>query len=334
MAEFMFSAMNAPEQHGEALAESHREAPPPVREEKAERYFQGRAGFFAALAVLVVGFGAPLFHWARFAAGSELYSFSLLMPFVSLYLVWLKKRSLLIESRPARGWGMVMLGGGCAVLAAYWMVTRTAGKLTEEDRLAFTTFSFFLCFSGVCFLFLGRETLRGLAFPLAILVFIVPLPTQVIGSIETFLQNGSAAVAEGLFNLSGAVFSRNGLLFQLPGIRIQVAPECSGLHSSLVLLIVSLIAGHLFLRSVKARVALAAAVLPLALLRNGFRIFTIGQLCVHLGPQMIDSPIHRRGGPLFFAASLIPFLALLLFLQKIERGKAKRSGVSAEKPNA
>lgn len=334
MTDFMLPATKVPEQHGKVLAESRGEPPAPVRDGTAAEYFRGRPGFFAALAALAVGFGAPLFHLARFAAGSELYSFALLMPWVSLYLVWLKKRSLLIESRPARGWGMAMLGGGCAVLAAYWLVTRTGLKLAEEDRLAFTTFSFILCLSGICFWFLGRETLRSLAFPLGILIFIVPLPAHVTGNIETFLQNGSAAVAEGLFNLSGMVFSREGLSFHLPGMRIQVAPECSGLHSSVVLLVVSLIAGHLFLRSAKARVALAAAVVPLALLRNGFRIFTIGQLCVHLGPQMIDSPIHRRGGPLFFVASLIPFLGLLLFLQRAERKKNKRSGTSAESPNA
>jgi exosortase/archaeosortase family protein len=54
-------------------------------------------------------------------------------------------------------------------------------------------------------------------------------------------------------------------------------------------------------------------------LRNGFRIFTIGELCVHIGPEMIDSPIHHKGGPLFFALSLIPFFILLTWLHRSER---------------
>ena len=53
--------------------------------------------------------------------------------------------------------------------------------------------------------------------------------------------------------------------------------------------------------------ALVAFVIPLAILRNGFRILVIGLLCVNVGPQMIHSLIHRRGGPLFFMLSLIPF---------------------------
>jgi len=64
-------------------------------------------------------------------------------------------------------------------------------------------------------------------------------------------------------------------------------------------------------------------VIPLAILRNGFRIFTIGQLCVHLGSEMIHSPIHRRGGPLFFALSLVPFFLLLFLLWKSDRRRER-----------
>jgi exosortase len=137
-----------------------------------------------------------------------------------------------------------------------------------------------------------------------------------VGSIETFLQHGSAVVAEGLFRVVGTPALREGTWFQLPGIRIHVAPECSGIHSSLVLFITSIVAAQLFLKSPIRRLVLVLAILPLALLRNGFRIFTIGELCVQYGPQMLDSYIHRKGGPIFFAASLIPLGLLLLALRE------------------
>jgi hypothetical protein len=38
---------------------------------------------------------------------------------------------------------------------------------------------------------------------------------------------------------------------------------------------------------------------------------------------MINSPIHRKGGPIFFVLSLIPFFALLLLLRKTEPDSAK-----------
>jgi exosortase len=119
-----------------------------------------------------------------------------------------------------------------------------------------------------------------------------------------------------LFHLSGMPFFRVGPVFQLPNITIQVAQECSGIRSSLVLFITSILAANLFLKTTWRRLALIAIIIPLGILRNGFRIFVIGLLCVHVGPQMIHSLIHRRGGPLFFVVSLVPLLLVLWLLRK------------------
>ncbi|MES2692289.1 MAG: archaeosortase/exosortase family protein, partial [Verrucomicrobiota bacterium] len=94
---------------------------------------------------------------------------------------------------------------------------------------------------------------------------------------------------------------------------------CSGIRSTLVLLIVSVLTGYFFLRSPGKRTLLVAVTIPLALARNGFRIWVIGEMCVRLGPEMIDSFIHRRGGPIFFALSLIPLFIFLILLQRKER---------------
>jgi exosortase/archaeosortase family protein len=123
-------------------------------------------------------------------------------------------------------------------------------------------------------------------------------------------------VANVLFHLSGTPILRAGAVFQLPNITIEVAQECSGIRSSWVLLMTSILAANLFLKTPWRRFALVAFVIPLAILRNGFRILVIGLLCVHRGPQMIHSPIHSRGGPVFFALSLIPFLFVLWLLRK------------------
>jgi exosortase/archaeosortase family protein len=109
-----------------------------------------------------------------------------------------------------------------------------------------------------------------------------------------------------------------GTVFQLPGISIMVAKECSGIRSSLVLVITSLLAANMFLRTTWRRALLVGAVIPLGLLRNGFRILVISLLCVHIGPEMINSPIHRRGGPIFFVASLIPLFVVLWWLRRGE----------------
>jgi exosortase C (VPDSG-CTERM-specific) len=280
---------------------------------------------------LALCFGIPLWDLIRFAAGSELYSYILLVPFISLYLVWLKRGSFPTCSQPARKVAAVFLTAGTAVIIAYWFVLRPRLKLVEDDYLAVMMVSFLLFIFGAGCLFLGREILRTTIFPLSFLTFMVPIPTFLMRGIDVFLQYGSAMVARGFFKLSGTPLFENDLVFQLPGITIQIAPECSGIHSSLVLFITSLLGSYVFLRTPWKRAVFILAVIPLGILRNGFRVFTIGELCVHLGPQMISSPIHRKGGPIFFILSLIPLFILLVVLQKSERAggksKLKTSGI-------
>ena len=91
-------------------------------------------------------------------------------------------------------------------------------------------------------------------------------------------------------------------------------------------------AGHLFLRSPWKKTALALAVIPLGIIRNGFRIFTLGMLCVHVNPNIIDSPLHHRGGPIFFVLSLVPFFALLFLLRRSERPGKVAMAASANPP--
>jgi exosortase C (VPDSG-CTERM-specific) len=276
---------------------------------------------FALLTVaLVFCFGIPLYDLVRFAAGNDLYSYILLIPPISVYLAWLKWKSLPSFDGAARKPAAAFFACGLAMLGGYALACH-ATVLTEDDYLAFMTSAFWLFLAGGCCLFLGRKIVLALAFPLGFLIFMVPMPTLLLNKTESFLQYGSAAAAEFFFNLSGATFVRDDLIFQLPGISLEVAPECSGIHSSLVLFITSAIAGYLFLRSPWKRVVLILAVIPLALIRNGFRVYVIGELCTHIGPRMIDSPIHHRGGPLFFALSLIPFFLLLVFLRRSERVK-------------
>ncbi|HEY3760379.1 MAG TPA: exosortase [Verrucomicrobiae bacterium] len=276
--------------------------------------------FWAAVALLIVCFSVPLLDLLRLALSDDLYSDAPLMPVISLYLIWQKRDKLPNLSKPS--WLMASLFFGAGILAvAAGQVVDSFVPVAPVDHLAANICGFVLLLAGLCFAFLGPRITRAIAFPLGLMVFMIPLPEFARHYIETFLQYGSAMVAQSFFAMGGMPSQLHGIFFQLPGINLEVAPECSGIHSSLVLLILSLIAGYRYLRSPWRRTVLALAVIPLGLLRNGFRIFVIGQLCVRYGPQMLDSPIHRHGGPLFFALSLIPFFPLLFFLNRTERTK-------------
>jgi exosortase C (VPDSG-CTERM-specific) len=274
--------------------------------------------FALATGVLIICFALPLWQLFRFALNGQLYSYIILVPFISLYLLWLKRTTLPVSLRPAFPMSAVFLLSGLVLTAAYWLWFRPDLRLAYDDYLAVMTTCFLLFFYGISSFFWGMQTLRAAAFPLAFLIFLVPVPSAGVQAINSFLQAGSALTAAVFFTLTGTAYFQNGLVFQLADIRLQIAPECSGIHSTMVLLITSLLAGYIFLRTSWKRALLTFVVIPLGLLRNGFRVFVIGQMCIHMGPQMIDSPIHHRGGPIFFVLSLIPLFLLLLILQKSE----------------
>jgi len=277
--------------------------------------------FIWALFVLFLTFSWPLYQLVRFAWGSELYSHVILIPFVSAYLVWLK--------RPQLGWSGIRLGRLWPIIAfsagtgffVWYFIEQSSPTPQLQDTLALAVYALVLFLTGICCWLLSRATLRAVAFPLGFLLCLAPFPLAVEAGVETLLQHGSSIVAQTFFQIIGTPVFREGTVFRLPGFNMQVAPECSGIHSTLALFITSLVAGQLLLRSNWSRSVLALSVLPIALLRNGLRVTTIGELCVRIGPEMIDSYIHRHGGPIFFAISLIPFSLLLLLLLKFDRAE-------------
>jgi exosortase C (VPDSG-CTERM-specific) len=275
-------------------------------------------GFALLTFLLIACFSRPLYTLVRFALHSSLYSHIVLIPFVSAYLILLQRRNLANVCTQARGFAMLPFLAGFGFLVAYWWPSLSGTKFPTADYLALMTASFLCVFVGLYLFQFGFASLRAISFPLAFLLFMIPFPRIAEQAIESSLQLGSANAACGLFRLFGMPVFMQAMQLHLPGFNMQVAPECSGIHSSFVLFITSLVAGHLLLRVNWTRTIFVLAVVPLAILRNGFRIFVLGELCVQVDPAWINSDLHHRGGPIFFALSLIPFFLLLLLLRKFE----------------
>src|SRR5947207_2042313 len=287
-------------------------------------------GWCIYLVILCGAFALPLREFVAYAAHSDVHSFVLLIPFVTAYLIFIRWKQLSPELSSAWGLALLLAAVGTGALFASLHFT----ELGQNDYMTLIALSFFCFVIAGTFLFLGSKWARSAMFPLFFLAFMIPLPEAAVDSLENASKVASAEVANWLFLVSGTPFLRSGMDFQLPGITITVAKECSGIRSSLVLVITSLLAANMFLRTNWRRALLVAAVIPLGLLRNGVRILTISLLCVHIGPQMINSVIHRRGGPFFFAASLIPLFLLLWWLRRGEVTATRRNSDTDKGPNA
>jgi exosortase C (VPDSG-CTERM-specific) len=274
-------------------------------------------------AVCAVAFIGALLAWWRFAPADDLYSYMLLVPFLSLYLAWTERDRLVpCQRRPSLDLPAVLGGAGLLVFSLWWAGSNLGWSLSPQDRL------FLAISAGVALLlasaawFVGAEMMQRLGLPAALLFLTAPLPKEVEAAFELFLQHASAATAAALFHLAGIPIVRRELVCYLPNIILQVSPECSGIRSTLILLITSLAVGYLYLRTTRSRLILSLLVIPLGILRNALRIVTIGWLCVRVDPGLIHSWVHRKGGPWFFALSWMMLLALLLLLRRWERGTA------------
>jgi exosortase C (VPDSG-CTERM-specific) len=273
--------------------------------------------FLIASAALILLFAKPLFDLLRLSFASGLHSHIALIPFISAYLVWIRWRTL---PRPSRGAGSLAWPGfavGAIIVCGTFFL-----DLERTEALSLRILAFCILFSMIVLGCLGGPFFRSVLFPLVFLLFLVPLPKVIIQPLELASKFASAEAYSWMMDATQSTYFREGYKFMLPGpLTIEVAEECSGIRSSLVLFMVGLLASYLFLSSPWRRVAFALFVFPLGIARNAFRIFTLTTLTVHWDRGIIDGPLHHKGGPIFFAISLIPFCLVLILFCKSERKK-------------
>lgn len=172
--------------------------------------------------------------------------------------------------------------------------------------------SFLLCY--------GAHAIRAASFGLGLMAFMAPFPSAFLDAVVGFLQHSSAEVTQVLFWLLGIPVVREGFVFSLSDFTIYVAEECSGIRSALSLFITSLVAGHLFLQSTWGKSGLVSIVVPLAIIKNAFRIVGLALLANYVDPAFItDSALHRSGGIPLFVLSVAALFWAVWLLRKFEQ---------------
>jgi exosortase len=145
-----------------------------------------------------------------------------------------------------------------------------------------------------------------------------PLPDGLRDRVIVFLQYGSAVVTDWFFSVTNIPFSRDGVVIMLPTVTIEIAQECSGIRSSVILVIAGLVLGHLFLRKIRSKIALVALLVPLTIAKNAFRIFSLSTLGMYVNQSFLSGRLHHQGGIVFFAVAFVALWVLVWILQKLE----------------
>lgn len=276
--------------------------------------------FSSWLLVSILVFLGPVIALVRLAFSEDDASHLVLIPFISAVVVYLERDKVFHSISSDR-----LLGGAFLLIAGcFALVCRFA--LNPRLGLQFSGWILTLALvwvAGFAFLF-GKAALKSASFPLLFLLLMVPIPSFLLDRIIHLLQEGSAWITAVLFDMTGVPVLREGLVFHLAKVSIEIAKECSGIRSSMALLILALIVAHFRLRSFWNQVLFVACGLFMMILKNGIRIVTLTLLAIYVDPDFLFGRLHHQGGVIFFVLALLLLLPLLFFLQRRE---AKRSAL-------
>lgn len=229
------------------------------------------------------------------------YSHGFLVPVLSAYLIWQRRDVLRSIPRRPSIWGMVI------VLFSLGMLF--LGSLGAE--LSFTRLSLLGTICGLIVYFAGIKILRAMAFPMAFLLFAIPIPTVVYNEIVFPLQFVASKFATRVLEILNLFpVMREGNVLVLPHMTLEVVAACSGIRSLMSLLALAAGYGYLVERSTAVRWFLVIAMVPLAIISNGTRVMITAIMANYFGPKAAEGFMHEFSGWVIFVVATVLFLAL------------------------
>jgi exosortase A len=173
------------------------------------------------------------------------------------WLVW-QRRSLLAQLTP-RSWapGLVLVAMG----AAGWLLGDAAG-VAQARHLGLM-----FMLQGAVVSLLGPAVSRGLLFPLAYALFLVPFGEELVPPLQTF----TAKMCMALLALVGLPAHIDGVFITTPTGYFEVAEACSGVNFLIAMFAYSVLVAHLCFKSISRRIAFVLFAVTSSVVANGVR---------------------------------------------------------------
>jgi exosortase len=268
------------------------------------------------IAAPVLLWWGPLTATLQLAWNSDSSTYLLLiLPISILLIVTERSQSTASYSGSSRAaGGMLVLGALFLRALAFW----GQRYFSASDALSLSVLALVLCWIGSVLVCFGSGVVRSHLFAFCFLFLLVPLPDRVVNWIVDTLQITSAVAADALFRIARVPVAKDGIILSIPGLDIEVARECSSIRSSTMLFVLTLLLAHLFLRSKWRKVLLIVLAIPLSILKNAVRIFTIAELATRVDPGYLTGKLHHQGGVVFLGFAVLLTVLFLWLLRKSE----------------
>jgi exosortase len=277
-----------------------------------------RTGDPIMIAILVLSllvFRTPITAGARLSLQDDRYFQIVLAPVLCLFMLYRERVSIFSNARFSPRLGTPLLS-----LALILCLAAEFGPASGDAYISRfpTMFGVVLVWMAAFILCYGLRSFKAALFPLCFLLLTIPIPPAIMDKVEFGLQRGSADVGYALFRLAGIPVFRQGMTFSLPGLDIEVAPQCSGIRACLVFMIVGIMVSRILLRSAWRKCVLIIAIVPITIVKNATRIVVISALSAYVDRGFLFGRLHHYGGMVFIFIAVALFLPLLSVLRKSE----------------
>ena len=214
------------------------------------------------------------------------YSHGFLIPLLSIYFLWRKRDELKSTEIIPSGKGVFIILAGLIL----FVLARIGFQLFLQDL------SMLIVLFGLIYAQAGKEMAKKVAFPIAYLIFMIPLPSLILTTITFHLGLLSTKLAYFSIKVLGISATRAGNIINLETCSLVVAAPCSGLRSLIVFMAASLAIGYLFQKTIKNRIMLFFIAIILAVLMNTIRLAVTAIFADTLKLKAIPMTIHDRTG--------------------------------------
>jgi exosortase len=269
-------------------------------------------------ALLLVCYAPMLWQLVRIWATDDNMGHGFFVPVVAGYVVWQRRSQLLAEPRKSSAWGLLIIAWG-----AIQSVLATLGAELFTQRLAFV-----ISLTGIVVYLGGKRWFKLLAFPLTMLLFMIPIPAILYAQLTLRLQVLATVLAEWMLGAVGIPVIRTGNLLELPSQVLNIAEACSGIRSLLSLSFLSLVYAYFRDNRTWVRWLLFLATIPIAIGANAIRVALTGVLS-EVNTKLAEGAYHEGEGYIVFVIALV---ALILFHKLINLATGRRSDASVQPP--
>lgn len=242
---------------------------------------------------------------------SEDWQHGLVIPFISVYLVW-ANRARLRAATPR------LCMGGLPIMVL-GVLMETLGSYPGKPFIAclgMVTLVF-----GLVLYLAGPQVIRVVWLPILFWSLAMPWPALVYNDVAFWLQNlaasGTGATLGNWFHINVAFSQLDFLSRSGHACSLEVSGQCSGIHSLMAYVALGVAMAYLEDRPLWQRITLLACVIPVAILTNILRVIITTLMYYFDRPEMGQKFMHTLTGLLMIIPTFLILWMISGFLKRL-----------------